>query len=429
MQLMDLKKQGIDIQENIPLSRFTFTKTGGPAQYLAFPKNLNELELLVDTIKENNLINKGDVIVVGVSGGPDSITLLVCLNKYKDYLGIRIICAHINHLIRKDSTEDEQFVENICKNVGVKCYVKRAEVEKIAKKQKKGTEEIGRQIRYDFFDEVAKKENANKIAIAHNMNDNAETMLLNIIRGSGLIGLEGIQAKEYGKYIRPLINCKREEIEEYCAKNNLQPRIDSTNKENIYRRNIIRNKLLPQLQELNPNIVESLSNLSKIIKVQNMHIKNEVENIYRKIGTETINKEIETKLISTEMVKEAFETKIEEETLDKKVEKKAYNKNNSENSLQKINKVQKTKSKEKVGDLGKVELDLPEFQKLDLSIQQNLILYTINKVLGSARNVEKINIDDIIKMCKRNVGNKYIYPNKNLKILVKNKKIIFIPLT
>ena len=384
-------------------------------------KRLDKLEQnFLDTIKENNLINKGDVIVVGVSGGPDSITLLVCLNKYKDYLGIRIICAHINHLIRKDSTEDEQFVENICKNVGVKCYVKRAEVEKIAKKQKKGTEEIGRQIRYDFFDEVAKKENANKIAIAHNMNDNAETMLLNIIRGSGLIGLEGIQAKEYGKYIRPLINCTREEIEEYCAKNNLQPRIDSTNKENIYRRNIIRNKLLPQLQELNPNIVESLSNLSKIIKVQNMHIKNEVENIYRKIGTETINKEIG---------KEVFETKIEEETLDKKVEKKAYNKNNSENSLQKINKEQKTKSKEKVGDLGKVELDLPEFQKLDLSVQQNLILYTINKVLGSARNVEKINIDDIIKMCKRNVGNKYIYPNKNLKILVKNKKIIFIPLT
>lgn len=393
-------------------------------------KRLDKLEQnFLDTIKENNLINKGDVIVVGVSGGPDSITLLVCLNKYKDYLGIRIICAHINHLIRKDSTEDEQFVENICKNVGVKCYVKRAEVEKIAKKQKKGTEEIGRQIRYDFFDEVAKKENANKIAIAHNMNDNAETMLLNIIRGSGLIGLEGIQAKEYGKYIRPLINCTREEIEEYCAKNNLQPRIDSTNKENIYRRNIIRNKLLPQLQELNPNIVESLSNLSKIIKVQNMHIKNEVENIYRKIGTETINKEIETKLLSTEIGEEASETKIEEETLDKKVEKKAYNKNNSENSLQKINKEQKTKSKEKVGDLGKVELDLPEFQKLDLSVQQNLILYTINKVLGSARNVEKINIDDIIKICKRNVGNKYIYPNKNLKILVKNKKIIFIPLT
>ena len=329
-------------------------------------KRLDKLEQnFLDTIKENNLINKGDVIVVGVSGGPDSITLLTCLNKYKDYLDIKLICAHINHLIRKDSTEDEQFVENVCEKMGIKCYVKRAEVEKIAKEQKKGTEEVGRKIRYDFFDEVAEKENANKIAIAHNMNDNAETMLLNIVRGSGLTGLEGIQAQEYGKYIRPLINCTREDIEEYCTKNNLQPRIDSTNKENIYRRNIIRNKILPEIKELNPNIVQSLSNLSKIVKVQNTHIKNEVENIYNKIGSPS---------------------------------------------------------------LGKIELDLPEFQKLDLSVQQNLILYTISKALGSARNIEKVNVDDIIKMCKRNVGNKYIYPNKNLKILIENKKIIFIPL-
>lgn len=354
-------------------------------------KRLDKLEQnFLDTIKENNLINKGDVIVVGVSGGPDSITLLTCLNKFKDYFEIKIICAHINHLIRKDSTEDEQYVENMCKNMGIKCYVKRAEVEKIAKEQKKGSEEVGRKIRYDFFDEVARKENANKIAIAHNMKDNAETMLLNIIRGSGLTGLEGIQAEEYGKYIRPLINCTREEIEEYCEKNNLQPRIDSTNKENIYRRNIIRNKLLPQLQELNPNIVESLSNLSKIVKVQNMHIKNEVENIYNKIATEELNT----------------------------------------NNLQNKNDSSMPKAKNKVSNvtLGKIELHLLEFQKLDLGLQQNLILYTINKLFGNTKNIEKVNIDDIIIICRRNVGNKYICPNKNLKILIKNKKIIFIPL-
>ena len=354
-------------------------------------KRLDKLEQnFLDTIKENNLISKGDVIVVGVSGGPDSITLLTCLNKFKDYLGIEIISAHINHLIRKDSTEDEQYVENMCKNMGIKCYVKRADVEKIAKEQKKGSEEVGRKIRYDFFDEVARKENANKIAIAHNMKDNAETMLLNIIRGSGLTGLEGIQAEEYGKYIRPLINCTREEIEEYCEKNNLQPRIDSTNKENIYRRNIIRNKLLPQLQELNPNIVESLSNLSKIVKVQNMHIKNEVENIYNKIATEELNT----------------------------------------NNLQNKNDSSMPKAKNKVSNvtLGKIELHLLEFQKLDVSLQQNLILYTINKLFGNTKNIEKVNIDDIIIICRRNVGNKYICPNKNLKILIKNKKIIFIPL-
>ena len=355
-------------------------------------KRLDKLEQnFLDTIKENNLINKGDVIVVGVSGGPDSITLLTCLNKYKDYFEIKLICAHINHLIRKDSTEDEQFVENVCEKMGIKCYVKRAEVEKIAKEQKKGAEEVGRKIRYDFFDIIAKKENANKIAIAHNMNDNAETMLLNIIRGSGMQGLEGIQAEEYGKYIRPLINCSREDIEEYCEKYNLQPRIDSTNKENIYRRNIIRNKLLPEIKELNPNIVQSLSNLSKIVKVQNMHIKNEVENIYNKIATEELNTS------------------------------NLQNKNNS--SMQKTNNEVGSES------LGKIELDLPEFQKLDLGVQQNLVLYTISKLLGSTRNIEKVNVDDIIEICRRNVGNKYMYPNKNLKILVKNKKIIFMPST
>lgn len=348
-------------------------------------------ENFLNTIKDNNLIEKGDKIVVGVSGGPDSITLLYCLNKYKEKLGYEIVVAHINHLIRKDSTEDEQFVENVCEKMGIKCYVKRAEVEKIAKEQKKGSEEVGRKIRYDFFDIIAKKENANKIAIAHNMNDNAETMLLNIIRGSGMQGLEGIQAEEYGKYIRPLINCSREDIEEYCEKYNLQPRIDSTNKENIYRRNIIRNKLLPEIKELNPNIVQSLSNLSKIVKVQNMHIKNEVENIYNKIATEELNTS------------------------------NLQNKNNS--SMQKTNNEVGSES------LGKIELDLPEFQKLDLGVQQNLVLYTISKLLGSTRNIEKVNVDDIIEMCRRNVGNKYMYPNKNLKILVKNKKIIFMPLT
>ena len=330
-------------------------------------KRLDKLEQnFLDTIKENNLINKGDVIVVGVSGGPDSITLLTCLNKYKEYLGITVICAHVNHLIRVDSTEDEQYVENMCEKMGIKCYVKRENIEELAKEQKKGTEEVGRKIRYDFFDEIAKKENANKIAIAHNMNDNAETMLLNIIRGTGMQGLEGIQAEEYGKYIRPLINCARAEIEEYCEKNNLQPRIDITNKENIYKRNIVRNKILPQMKEINPNIVENLSRLSKIIKSENSYIKNEVKNIYNRIATLS---------------------------------------------------------------LGKIEIDIHEFQKLELSLKQNLILYAINQIAGSTRNIEKIDIDDIIKMSERNVGKKYMLINKNLKVLIENKKIIFVALT
>ena len=323
-------------------------------------------ENFLNTIKDNNLIEKGDKIVVGVSGGPDSITLLYCLNKYKEKLGYEIVVAHINHLIRKDSTEDEQFVENVCKEMKIKCYIKRADIIKMAEIEKRGEEETGRMVRYAFFDEIAQKESANKIAIAHNMNDNAETVLLNLIRGCGLSGLEGIQPKEYNKYIRPLINCKREEIETYCEKNKLNPRIDYTNKENIYKRNKIRNELLPYLKELNPNIVQNLSRLSKIVKNENTYINKEVENIYNKIGNES---------------------------------------------------------------LGKIELEANSFNNLPINIRQNLILYVIQKLLGTTRNIQKVNIDDIIEMSRRNIGNKYTIVNKNLKVSIKNKKIIFTPLT
>ena len=324
-------------------------------------------EKFLNTIKEHNLINSGDKIVIGVSGGPDSITLLTCMNKYKDKLGCEIIVAHVNHLIRKDSTDDEKYVEKICENSQIKFYKKRIEILKLAEEQKKGTEEVGRTERYKFFDEVAKEEGANKIAIAHNMNDNAETMLLNLIRGTGMNGLEGIQPVEYKKYIRPLINCSRDEIEAYCDKYNLKPRIDSTNKENIYKRNIIRNKLIVELKELNPNIVETLSRTSKIIRAENEYIVKQAKKIFEEIAI--------------------------------------YNRNQKK--------------------LGKIEFEVKNFNTLDEVIKQKIVFITIEKMLGSTRNIEKNNIDDVIKMAQRNIGEKYILLNKNIKVLIKNKKIIF----
>lgn len=318
-------------------------------------------EKFLNTIKENNLIEKGDVVVVGVSGGPDSITLLTCLNKYKEKLGIKIIVAHINHLIREDSTDDEQYVENYCEKLGLKFYCKRAKVLEIAQKEKRGTEETGRKIRYEFFDEVAKKENANKIAIAHNMNDNAETMLLNLIRGCGLSGLEGIQPIEYNKYIRPLIYCDRSEIEDYCEKNNLNPRIDYTNKENIYKRNTIRNKILPQLKELNPNIVEALSKTSEIVKDNNLFIDNYARKEFNEIA---------------------------------KIEK------------------------------NEVKFELKDFNKLETVIKQKMILNAIVVLKGSSRNIAKTNIDDIIKISNNGIGNKYLIIDKNLMAVIKNKMLV-----
>ena len=319
-------------------------------------------EKFLKTVKEKNLINENDVIVVGVSGGPDSIALLYCLNKFKDMLKYKIICAHINHLIRSDSTDDELFVENVCKKMQIPFFKKRENILELSKKLKKGTEETGRLVRYSFFDEILEKEKANKIAIAHNKNDNSETILLNLIRGTGLKGLEGIQEIEYGKYVRPFINISREEIENYCEKNHLEPRIDSTNKENIYNRNVIRNEILPIMKKINPNIIDSLSRTSKIVKEENEFIKDTVEKTF--------------------------------------------------NSIKHIS-------------VGEISYETNEFNKLPKAIKENLILYTIENLIGDTRNIEKTNVEDIIKLSERNIGNKFMKLNKNLKISIKNNKIFF----
>ena len=317
----------------------------------------------LNTVNENNLISSGDVIVVGVSGGPDSITLLACLNKYKEKFNCKLVVAHINHLIRKDSTDDEQFVENLSKELNIKFYKLRANIEELAKEKKKSTEEMGRIVRYEFFEEIAKKEGANKIAIAHNMNDNAETMLLNLVRGTGLTGLEGIKPFEYGKFIRPLINCERKYIEDYCEVNKLNPRIDSTNKENIYKRNIIRNKVIPMLEEINPNIVQTLKRTSELINSDNEIINIEANKIYNGITEKEEGKE-------------------------------------------------------------KVSIKIKLFNELAKGMKGKIVLLAVESIQGNTKNIEKSNIDDVIKMAERNVGNKYIFLNKSLKATILNGEIV-----
>ena len=162
--------------------------------------------------------------------------------------------------------------------------VKKINVEEEAKKLKIGTEEAGRNIRYDFFEEVAKKVGANKIATAHNSNDNAETVLMNIIRGSSISGLKGIEPIRDGKFIRPLIETSRKSIEEYCDENKLDPRYDKTNKENIYTRNKVRNLLIPYIQkEFNSNIIDGINRLSDIAKEEEEFLNNIVQKEYRRL--------------------------------------------------------------------------------------------------------------------------------------------------
>ena len=329
-------------------------------------------EKVLKTIQEYELIKNGDNIVIGVSGGPDSMALLNILIKLKQEINFNIAVAHINHGMRDEAEEETRYVEEFCKRNGIPCYIKKEKVEQLAKEQKIGTEEAGRKLRYSFFEEVAKKVDATKIATAHNANDNAETVLMNIIRGSGLSGLKGIEVKRDNKYIRPLSKCDRREIEEYCMQNQLDPKQDKTNKENIYTRNKIRNQLIPYIEEnFNPNIITSLNRLSELAFQDNEYIEKQVEQIYEEI-------------------------KISE-------------------SLGNID----------IQNKDEIQLDLKKFNHKEKVIKNRLVLYTINKLLGNCQNIEKVHISDIIKLCENNIGNKFLIPNKKVKILVNKGKIFF----
>ena len=323
----------------------------------------NGAKLLTDLIKD------GDKIVAGVSGGPDSICMLDMMRELKErnIINFEIYVVHINHMIREEAIDDEKYVQNYCKKYNIEFFVKRADVQQIAKDNKIGTEEAGRKVRYDFFEEILQKKGANKIAIAHNKNDKIETIIMHLLRGSGLSGLKGIEPIRDNKYIRPIIECERQEIEQYCEERNLQPRIDKTNFENEYTRNKIRNIVIPYIKnEFNPNIIQTISRLSEVATEESDYIDLQAQKIYQKLLIQKSNFQI--------------------------------------------------------------VLNLKEFNKQERVIQKRLILKTIKKLMGSTDRIEKVHIEDIIKLCNNNVGNKYLTPNKNLKVLIKDKKIFFIKL-
>lgn len=220
-------------------------------------------EKFFDNISSKELVKKGDKLIVGVSGGYDSSVLLDLLAKARDFLSLDIIVAHVNHLHReKAAFDDEAFVKALAEKYNFTFELDRKSMDKLAKDLSLSPEEAGRKIRYDFFYSLASKYSANKIVTGHNQDDLAETILLNILRGSGLKGLIGIEDKK-GKIIRPLLSFSREEIESYAKENGLNHVEDSTNFQDIYRRNSLRLKLIPFIEEnYNPNFKSALAKLS-----------------------------------------------------------------------------------------------------------------------------------------------------------------------
>ncbi|WRS28059.1 tRNA lysidine(34) synthetase TilS [Oscillospiraceae bacterium MB08-C2-2] len=204
------------------------------------------------TIEEYNMLRPGDRVVVGVSGGADSVALLCFLEGLAHKMGLSLSVCHMNHSLRgEESDRDQSFVEALCKAKNISCKVKKLNIAEMALKSGLSIEESARRERYLFFEEVALPIGA-KIATAHTLSDSIETMLLNLLRGTGLAGLCGIPPVR-GSVIRPLIRCSREEIEAYCRRERLDYVTDSTNLENDYTRNQLRHQVIPVFKEMNPS--------------------------------------------------------------------------------------------------------------------------------------------------------------------------------
>lgn len=212
-------------------------------------------------------------MIVAVSGGPDSLALLKAMTMISDEYGLVLVTAHLNHGLRREADDEEQFVRRVSLEMGIAVESAKTDIHALKRRTKRSIEEICRETRYRFLNEVAVKHTAHAIALGHTLNDQVETVLMNFLRGSGPEGLKGMLPARDSLYIRPLLDISREEILSFIEFHKLPYITDVSNKENIYLRNRIRNVLIPLLKEYNPNLEKSLSNMAEIMRLEDDHMK------------------------------------------------------------------------------------------------------------------------------------------------------------
>lgn len=319
--------------------------------------------IIKQTIKRENLIDKNDKIIVALSGGPDSVALLHALNSLKDELQIKLYAAHLNHQIRGiEAQKDALYAMKICEELGIMCFVSSKDAIKYSKENKMSLEEGARKLRYNMFFELKEKLNANKIAIAHNKDDQSETFLMRVIRGTGLDGLKGIRYKRGESIIRPLLDVDRKNIEKYCDEFKLNPRIDKTNLENIYTRNKIRLDLIPYIEEnFNSNLKTNISRLCNMLYEDSNYINKNSKEYFDKI-------------------------KIEDDI--------------------------------------KIKFKIDDIKSLDYSIKSRVIRLALQKFIQNLKGVEYIHIENIIKLLDGKRGS-LIDIKKGVKAFLIDDEIIF----
>ena len=242
-------------------------------------------------IQKYHMLTCGDRVIAGVSGGADSVCLFLMLLELREKIGFDLIAVHVHHGLRGEAADqDQQFVEALCEQHRIPLEIFRVNLESIAKKRKQSLEEAGRMVRREAFDSVCKKYGGNKIALAHHQNDNAETLLWNLSRGTGLDGLGGIRPVN-GKFIRPLLCMNRKEIEEYLAKRKQSYCIDETNAGTDYTRNKLRHLVLPILEEqVNSAAVRHMNETMEQIWELQEYMQEQVEAAYQECVQEHFEK-------------------------------------------------------------------------------------------------------------------------------------------
>jgi len=243
------------------------------------------------TIRNYRLLKSGDKILVSVSGGPDSVALLSLLLELRNHFKWDLEVAHVNHKLRgKESDKDLEFVKKLATKYGLEFNSTSVNTKKFANDKKLSLEDAARQIRYAFLEKTAQKIKADKIALGHTQNDQAETVLMRLFRGSGALGLSGIPIKR-GKYVRPLLEVSREEILKYLKQNKLSYRIDKSNLTAQFLRNRIRTNILPWLKkEINPEIISTLNRTATILNEIEQYLDKETKKIFEKLTQPGKNK-------------------------------------------------------------------------------------------------------------------------------------------
>ena len=308
---------------------------------------------VINNILNYNLITEGDTIVIGVSGGPDSMALLYTLIETKEFINFNIIIVHINHGVRgEEALKDELFVKEKAEELNIPYYSKTIDMVGYAKDNKISEEEAGRKLRYGFFRQILSKKGKGKIAVAHNKDDQAETLLMRIFRGTGIDGLKGMDFLQKD-IIRPILNISREDIEKYIEENEIETVLDKTNLMPIYTRNQIRLELIPYIEKnFNPNLIDTMWRLS------------------------------ETSTLDSNFLERYSEDK--------------YN-----NML---------KSKDKTY----IVLDVDMFNKEDESIKNRIVRMSIEKILGDLQGFSREHINSLVKLFELGETGKEIHLPRNI---------------